>query len=63
MISGKILDISMGGVALEMFNPPPEGVFPAGKQIAKIEFTISGRSLSISGVVILLKAKFLALRL
>jgi len=62
MISGKILDISMGGVAIEMFNPPPEGVLPAGKQIAKIEFTLSGSSLSISGVVILLKAKFLALR-
>lgn len=64
MFSGKILDISMGGAAIEMFNLPSEDVFAlhAGKQIPRIEFTISGTSLSISGVVILIKAKFLALR-
>jgi len=62
MISGKILDISMGGAAIEMFNPPPEGVLPAGKHIEKIEFALSGSSLSISGVVVLFKVNFLALR-
>jgi len=62
MISGKILDISMGGAAIEMFNPPPEGVLSAGKHIENIEFTLSGSSLSISGVVVLLKVNFLALR-
>ena len=62
LISGKVVDISLGGVAVELLNPPPAGVLVPGTQIPSIQFTVGRRSFSPPGKVILLKEQLLALR-
>jgi CheY-like chemotaxis protein len=62
LISGKVVDISLGGVATELLNPPPPGVLVPGTQIPSIQFTVNRRSFSPPGKVILLKEQLLALR-
>ena len=62
MISGKIIDISVGGVAVELFNPPAESILKPGTQIPSIQFTLSRRQFAPPGRVILYKEKLLALR-
>jgi two-component system OmpR family response regulator len=51
LVSGKILDISVGGMALELINPPPPAQLRQGRRIDEIRFAL-----------ILRKATFLALR-
>ncbi len=63
LISGKILDISVGGAAVEIFNlPEAEGLLKPGIKIPQVQFTLSSRQFSPSGRVILVKGKLLALR-
>ena len=62
LISGKVIDISMGGVAVTLFNPPEEEILKAGTRITQINFTLDSNPLSPSGEIVLLKGKTLALR-
>ena len=62
LISGKVVDISLGGVAVELFNPPPPGILIPGTQIPGIQFTLSRKDFAPPGKVILLKEQLLALR-
>jgi two-component system OmpR family response regulator len=62
LVSGKILDISVGGMALELINPPPPAQLSQGGRIPGLRFTISTRQFKTPGVVIMRKATFLALR-
>jgi CheY-like chemotaxis protein len=62
LISGKVVDVSLGGVAVELLNPPPAGVLVPGTQIPGIQFTVGRKSFSPPGRVILLKEQLLALR-
>ncbi len=62
LISGKVIDISVGGVAVELFNPPPARILIPGTQIANILFTVNRKLFSPSGKVILYKEQLLALR-
>jgi CheY-like chemotaxis protein len=62
MISGKVVDISVGGVAVELFNPPAPGVLAPGTTIPSIQFTLNRKSFAPPGKVILLKEQLLALR-
>ena len=62
LVSGEILDISVGGMALELINPPPPDQQRQGSHIAKIRFTLSTRQFTPPGIVMLRKATFLALR-
>jgi two-component system OmpR family response regulator len=62
LISGKILDISVGGMALDLINPPPPAQLSPGSRIPEIRFTISTRQYAVPAAVILNKATFLALR-
>lgn len=62
LLSGKVFDISVGGVAVELFNPPPADVLPPGTQIPAIRFTLNSRAFSPPGKVILFKEQLLALR-
>ncbi len=62
LIAGKILDISIGGVAIELLNPPEEDILKSVARIARIQFTLSGKQFSPAGQIILQKGNFLALR-
>jgi two-component system OmpR family response regulator len=62
LVSGKILDISVGGMALELINPPPPAQLRQGRRIDEIRFALSTREFAPAGTVILRKATFLALR-
>lgn len=62
LISGKIIDISVGGVAVELLNPPEPGALQPGAQIPAIQFTLSRKQFSPPGKVVLFREKLLALR-
>ncbi len=62
LVSGRIIDISLGGMAVELFNPPtPEHLAP-GVSLPRVAFSLSGKELSPAASVVLLKARVLALR-
>ncbi len=62
LIAGKIRNISMGGVAVELFNPPEPDVLQPGSRIPKLQFNLGRNSLSPSGNIVVFKEKFLAIR-
>ena len=62
MIGGKVVDISLGGVAIEMFTLLPEGILNTGRIVPKIQFTLVGHTFTPSGQIVLSRGKFLALR-
>ncbi|MBN1835872.1 MAG: response regulator [Spirochaetales bacterium] len=62
LVSGKVVDISVGGVAVELFNPPPPEALAAGTRIPNIQFTLMRQSFKPPGRVVLFKEKLLALR-
>lgn len=62
LISGKIVDISVGGVAVELFNPPAAEILAAGTQVPSIQFTLMRQNCKPPGKVILFKENLLALR-
>jgi CheY-like chemotaxis protein len=62
LVSGRIIDISLGGMAVELFNPPSAEALCPGAALSRLDFTLSGKSLAPSGSVVLCKANVLALR-
>jgi two-component system chemotaxis response regulator CheY len=62
LISGKIIDISVGGVAIELFNPPEPGLLKPGVQIPGLQFTLDRKQFAPPGKVVLVREKLLALR-
>jgi two-component system OmpR family response regulator len=62
LLSGKVVDISVGGVAVELFNPPPADVLRPGTQIPAIQFALNRKPFAPPGKVILFKEQLLALR-
>ncbi len=62
LISGRIVDISLGGMAAELFNPPPPETFSPGMPLSRLQFTVSGKELAPSASVVLYKSKVLAVR-
>jgi two-component system chemotaxis response regulator CheY len=60
--SGRIVDISLGGVAVELFNPAAPDALPVGARIDALEFALGGKALSPAASIILLKSRVLALR-
>jgi two-component system chemotaxis response regulator CheY len=62
LISGRIVDISLGGIAAELFNPPPPETLAAGTPLSRLQFVLSGKELAPSASVVLYKSKVLALR-
>jgi len=62
LISGRIVDISVGGAAVELFNPQAEETLKPGTQIPRIEFILSRKQFAPPGKVVLYKEKLLALR-
>jgi two-component system chemotaxis response regulator CheY len=62
LVSGKIRNISMGGLALELLKPPAEGSIQNGTRIPKLEFTLNSQPLSPTGTAVLMKGNILAVR-
>ena len=62
LVSGRIIDISLGGLAAELFNPPAVELISPGSPIPKIEFAIAGKELSPSASIVMLKANVLAIK-
>ncbi len=62
LVSGKILDISLGGIAVELLNPPPAETLTGGTRVSRLQFSLGPRELSPSAIIVLFKANVLALR-
>ena len=62
LVSGRIVDISLSGLAIELFNPPAPELLSKGTVVSHLQFSLSGKELAPSGSVVLYKAKVLALR-
>ncbi len=61
MVSGRVVDISVGGVAVELFNPPPQEALKPMTQIPSIQFTLLRKQFAPPGKVVLFKENLLAL--
>jgi len=59
LISGRIVDISLGGLAAELFNPP-EGSLEPGTSLTRTEVSIGGRVLTPSASAVMYKSNVLA---
>jgi len=62
LLSGRILDISLGGMAIELLNPPPGGQPGPGARIPQLSVAVTGRELSPAGVVVTSQGRTLAIR-
>ena len=62
LLTGRIVDISLGGIAVDLFNPPPDNPFTEGIPIPRLEFTLDGKALSPTGTVVVYKPRVLAVR-
>jgi len=62
LMSGRIVDVSLGGMAIELFNPPPDNLFTQGIPIPRLEFALAGKALAPPGSVVICKSRVLAVR-
>jgi DNA-binding response OmpR family regulator len=62
LIAGKIVDISVGGLAMELLNPPEAGALKPGTQIQSLQFTLGNKQFAPPGKVVLCRENLLALR-
>ncbi len=62
LMSGRIVDISLGGMAIELFNPPPDTLFTLGIPIARLDFALAGKALAPAGSVVICKSRVLAVK-
>jgi c-di-GMP-binding flagellar brake protein YcgR len=62
LIAGRVVDISLGGMAAELFNLPPAVSLTAGMTLTGMEISLSGKELTPSSSVVLYKLKVLAVR-
>ena len=62
LMSGRIVDISLGGMAIELFNPPADSLFTKGIPIARLEFALGGKALSPAGSVVTCRSGVLAVK-
>ncbi len=62
IVSGRIVDISMGGTGVELFNPPPAIRMQPGRVIPTLEFALGAHTVSTPGAVVAFRGKFCAIR-
>jgi two-component system chemotaxis response regulator CheY len=62
LTSGRIVDISLGGMAAELFNPPDKDGISQGTQLSRMEISLAGKVLTPSASVVIYKSKVLAVR-
>jgi two-component system chemotaxis response regulator CheY len=62
LTSGRIVDISLGGMAAELFNPPDNETISQGTALSRMEIALAGKVLTPSASVVIYKSKVLAVR-
>ena len=62
LVSGRVVDISLGGMAAELFNPPASISLATGMTLTGMEISLSGKELRPSSTVVMYKLKVLAVR-
>jgi DNA-binding response OmpR family regulator len=62
LTSGRIVDISLGGMAAELFNPPEDEAISQGTPVSRMEIALAGKVLAPSASVVIYKSKVLAVR-
>ena len=62
LTSGRIVDISLGGMAAELFNPQDGDAMSQGTALSRMEISLAGKVLSPSASVVLYKSNVLAVR-
>jgi CheY-like chemotaxis protein len=62
IVSGRIVDISMGGMGVELFHPPPPIRMQPGRVIPTLEFMLGTRTVTTPGVLVTSRGKFCAIR-
>jgi two-component system chemotaxis response regulator CheY len=62
LMSGRIVDVSLGGMAVDLFKPPADNLFTPGIPIARLDFALEGRALAPSGIVVIYKPRVLAVK-
>lgn len=62
LLTGLVVDISLGGMAVELLNPPPGGPPGPGARIARFDIALTGRGLSPAGSVVTSQGRTLAVR-
>lgn len=62
LLSGLVIDISLGGMAVELLNPPAGGPPGPGVRIQRFDIALTGRGLSPSGTVVTSQGRTLAVR-
>jgi CheY-like chemotaxis protein len=62
LISGRIVDISLGGMAAELFNAPDNESLTIGTSLSKMEISLAGKILTPSSSLVIYKSKILAVR-
>jgi len=60
--SGRIVDISLGGMAAELFNPPDADSISHGTPVSGMEIALAGKVLGPSASVVMYKLNILAVR-
>jgi c-di-GMP-binding flagellar brake protein YcgR len=56
------VDISLGGMAAELFNPPESEAISQGTALSRMEIALAGKVLTPSASVVIYKSKVLAVR-
>jgi CheY-like chemotaxis protein len=62
LLSGLVVDISLGGMAIELLNPPSDGAPGAGVHIPRLSISLTGRELSPAGTVVTSQGRTVAVR-
>ena len=62
LMSGRIVDVSLGGMAIDLFKPPAENIFTRGIPVARLDFALDGKALAPSAGVVVYKPRVLAVR-
>jgi CheY-like chemotaxis protein len=62
VVSGRIVDISMGGLGVELFNPPPPIRMQQGRLIPSLEFSLGRAAIATPGILVTSRGKFCAIR-
>ncbi len=62
LTAGRIVDISLGGLAAELFNPPESDTLALGTPLSRMEISLAGKVLTPSASVVVYKSKVLAVK-
>lgn len=62
LLAGLIVDISLGGMAVELLNPPPGGPPAAGVRIPRFSISLTGHELTPPGTVVTSQGRTVAVR-